>query len=209
MKTHPSALIGPAASVLGAARAVFRDADRGAVLLTGNPGVGKTALSDQLALELTGSRFSIEHVNGQSLGIDLVRAWRERGAYGNLFSSWTVKRVDELDHASSSAVAELLSYLDYLPARTAVLATTNDYGKLQALNKGRLESRFIRFQVDAPSVRQTAMHLCKKFCISASAAEAIARGAVPEGCLESEGCNVRAAEHDARGYKAARKGARQ
>ncbi len=204
MKTESPPLIGPAASVLEAARAFFQSVDRGSLLLNGNPGVGKTALSDQLALQLTGNRYAIEHINGQSLGIELVRSWRERGCYGNLFSDWTVKRIDELDHASSSAVAELLSYLDYLPPRTAIIATTNDYTRLQAANKGRLESRFVRFQVDAPSIQQTARHLIKLLQIPKDAANAIATGSVPEGCLTTEGCNVRSALNDARGFIAAR-----
>ena len=56
-------------------------------------------------------------------------------------------------------MAELLTYLDTLPKKHAVIATTNEFGKLRAASKGRLESRFIRFRVDAPSVEQTAAPL--------------------------------------------------
>lgn len=207
-------LIGPAASVLGAARELARKArDNGkplSILCEGNPGVGKTHLLDLLALELTrsdrhsGSEFAIERVNGQSLGIDLVRDWRERAAYGNLFSDWTVKRVDELDEASTSANNELLSYLDYLTPRHAVLATTNDYPRLRVNSKGRLETRFIRFHVGAPSVDEAFGYLKKHRQLPAHVAKSIALGAVPEGCLPTEGVNMRACLKDADGFFAAR-----
>ena len=100
-------------------------------------------------------------MNGQSLSIDLVRQWRERSSYGNLFSAIAVKRIDEIDQASSSAVAEMLSYLDYLPAGTYVVATTNEFAKLRAACKGRLETRFVRYRVDSPSVADTAALLVK------------------------------------------------
>lgn len=197
-------LIGPAVSFLETARALGAKHDRIAILAYGSPGVGKTHALDQLALELTGSKFAIEQVNGQSLSVDLVRQWRDRGCYGNLFSEWTVKRVDELDHASGSASAELLSMLDYLAPRTAVLATTNDYGKLRAASKGRLETRFKVFRVDSPKIEDAAVYLRERFKVPASVAREIARGAVPDGCLPSEGVNMRACVEDAEGYLAAR-----
>lgn len=202
MKTFPS-LIGPAADVLRASKALLASCDRGAVLLDGDPGIGKTAALDQLAHAITGNAFAIEFVNGQSLSVDLVRQWRDRGAYGNLFSDWTVKRIDEIDSSSSSAVSELLSFLDYLPPRMAVLASTNDFAKLRASSKGRLESRFHRFHVQAPTVEQTTAHLVT-LKVPRKIAEQIARGTVPEGCLASAGCNLRAAIHDARAYLAVR-----
>lgn len=197
-------LIGPAASVLDAARAIAAGTERLAILLHGFPGVGKTHLLDVLALELTGSKFAIEHVNGQSVSVDLVRQWRERGPYGNLFSEWTVKRIDELDHASGSASAEMLTYLDYLPKRAAILATTNDYAKLRAASKGRLETRFKVFRVDAPSIEQAVALMRSRFKLPVKVAEAIARGAVPDGSLPSEGVNMRACIEDAQTYIAAR-----
>jgi SpoVK/Ycf46/Vps4 family AAA+-type ATPase len=197
-------LIGPAVSFLETARALAGTHDRVAVLAYGSPGVGKTHALDQLALELTGSKFAIEQVNGQSVSVDLVRQWRERGAYGNLFSDWTVKRIDELDHAGGSASAELLTWLDYLAPRTAVLATTNDYAKLRAASKGRLETRFKVFRVDAPQIEEAVSYLRERFKIPVAVAREIARNAIPDGCLPSEGVNMRACVEDAEGYLAAR-----
>lgn len=201
MNAHP--LIGPAAAVLAAARELAARRNPLAVLLEGYPGVGKSDLSDRLALELTGSRFAVEQLNGQSVSVDIVRQWRERAAYGNLFSKWTVKRIDEIDQMSNAAVAELLTYLDYLPANVAVIATTNEYAKLRATCKGRLETRFVHFQVAAPSIDETAAFLVRTYRVTKTQARAIALGAVPDGCLPTEGCNVRAAINDAVGLRAA------
>ena len=190
-------LSGPAALAHRAACTLLTTRDRIALLFDGDPGVGKTTLADALALALTGTKHAVETVNGQSLNVELVRDWRAGTAYGNLFAKWTVKRVDELDHASPAAMAELLTFLDTLPKNHAIIATTNEFGKLRAASKGRLESRFIRFRVDAPSVEQTAAHLERTFRITKSQARAIACGAVPEGELITSGCNIRTAQHDA------------
>lgn len=204
MKSPHNSLIGPAAAVQAAARALLSQRDRAALLLDGDPGVGKTAVLDLLAQEITGTPYAIEHVNGQSLSVDLVRQWRERGPYGNLFAAWTVKRIDEIDAASSSAIAEMLSFLDYLPKGLVVLASTNEFSKLRMATKGRLESRFHRFHVDAPSVEETTAHLVKTYKVPKSVAQQIARGVVPDGCLVTAGCNVRAAVRDAEAFLAAR-----
>lgn len=197
-------LIGPAAKAYEVVRTLTAQRNSVAVLLEGNPGVGKSHLLDKLALELTGSKFAIEHVNGQSLNIQLVRDWREKACYGNLFSDWTVKRIDELDLASPAATAELLSYLDYLQPRMAILATTNDYGKLRATSKGRLETRFNRFHIGAPTVEQGRDYLVTQFGLPETVAETIARGAIPEGCLITEGVNMRCAVEDGKSFLAAR-----
>ncbi len=139
--------------------------------------------------------------------MDVVRQWRERTAYGNLFSAWTAKRIEEIDQMSASAMAEMLTHLDELPRNHAIIASTNEFAKLRAQSQGRLESRFIRFHVAAPSVEETTRFLMSRYRLTASAAKTIAVGSVPDGCLQSEGCNLRTAINDAIGFNAARKAA--
>jgi replication-associated recombination protein RarA len=205
MNDYDHELVGPAASVLGAARQLVSRRNPVALLLEGDPGVGKGQIADIVALELAGSEFAIEQINGQSLAVDVVRLWRERAGYGNLFSDRTVKRIDEIDQASGSAMAELLTYLDYLRSGAAIIATTNEFAKLRALCKGRLESRFVRFHVEPPSIEITVAFLCRRYRLNKTQARAIAEGAVPDGCLPSVGCNMRTAINDAIGLQAAKK----
>lgn len=197
-------IIGPAASVLPALRSLVKRHKAVAVLLDGMPGVGKSHVLDQFALEITGNICAVEHRVGQALTVEIVRDWREHGVYGNLFSAWTVKRIDEIDDARGGAIKELLGYLDYMPARLAVLASTNEYAKLRAEQRGRLETRFVRIHVDSPSVEQAITFLRKHYKLSLPVAKEIANGAVHEGCLPSEGVNMRAAVEDAKGYLAVR-----
>lgn len=195
-------LIGPASTTLGILRELPARHDRFGLLVHGDPGTGKSHLLDVFATELTGSPFAVEQLNGQSVSVDVVRGWRERGAYGNLFSAWTVKRIDELDRASDAAQAELLSWLDYLPPRYGVLATTNHYRQLCKTDKGRLQRRFQQYRVDAPDTPSAVAYLREHFGLPSKAALAVARGAVPEG--ELDGVNMGAAVEDALAYLAAR-----
>jgi hypothetical protein len=200
-------LIGPAADVLRSIRVLAKQRDRLAILAEGRPGGGKSHLLDLLALDLTGSKHAVETVNGQSLNVEIVRAWRVSAPLGNLFSAWTIKRIDELDQSSPGAQSELLTFIDYLPARHGVFATTNEYVKLRAISKGRLESRFVRVHVGSPSVEEAVKFLRRRFRIPKEVALQIAEGAIPEGCLAIEGVNMRTCMKDVQGYRAAKEAA--
>lgn len=194
-------LIGPIAGVLPVLRKLTTGRPSFGTILYGEPGSGKSHGLDLFAQELTGNKVSIEHVNGQSLDIALVREWRERMPYGNLFSKWTVKRIDELDSASPAARNELLSLLDYLRPHHLILATTNDYAKLRADGNRRLESRFKCYEVNGPSADEAAAYLIRHFQIPTGIAAEIADAARPDGELLA-GVNMRLCVEDAQSWLA-------
>jgi replication-associated recombination protein RarA len=70
------------------------------ILLYGPPCVGKTTIAELLAAELTASQWSIEETNGKLVTIETVKGWMRELAFGNLFSDWSVKIVNELDRQS-------------------------------------------------------------------------------------------------------------
>jgi hypothetical protein len=214
-------LIGPAVQTLAFLQALLKRKPTLAALLHGTPGSGKSHLLDKLALELVGAGSerngvgacggmerrehpAIEHVNGQSLTVDIVRDWREKSCYGNLFSKWTIKRVDEFDKASPAARAEVLTLLDYLKPHQLILATTNDYAALRGDGNRRLESRFKCAEVNGPSAQEASAYLVTRFDIPAGIAHEIAESAVPDGELFSPGVNMRLCVEYAESWLAAR-----
>lgn len=95
------------------------------LLLYGPLGVGKTSVVELVARELTGSPLAVESFNGREMTVDLVREWMKHLAYGNLFSRWSVRIVNELDRCSREAQDLLLTYLGRLRPGRALLGTSN------------------------------------------------------------------------------------
>ena len=158
------------------------------LLLYGPPGVGKTSVVELVALQLAGTPLAIEDYNGREVTVDLVRDWMRQLAYGSLFSSWSVKIVNELDRCSREAQDLLLTYLDRLPPGRAFLGTSNL--QLDLLTE-RFQTRFQAIKLLPPTTEELAAFLSAHWAVPSITANQIAVG--------SGGC-VRAALADLESY---------
>ena len=154
------------------------------ILIYGPPGVGKTTIAELLAAELTASPWSIEDANGKLVTIETVKSWMRELAFGNLFSDWSVKIVNELDRSSRDAQDLMLTYLDKLPPGRAFIGTSNlDLGQLTE----RFQTRFQAIKLEAPASEEIRGFLMQHWEVPESVASMIS-----VGC----GGNVRAALAD-------------
>jgi MoxR-like ATPase len=131
------------------------------LLLCGQPGVGKTELCNRLASTLTkGQPFCTESLNGKELDITRVKAMRQNMPYGTVFGDWLVYVINEIDRASTDAQALMLTLLDELPARRAILCTSNlQVGQLS----DRFQTRFMQYKVAAPMLEEIAGLLVQEY----------------------------------------------
>jgi len=146
-----SEFIGPAfklASLFDHKAANCRKAgDTVKVLIYGAPGIGKTALANYLASQLTVHPTEIESVNGRSVSVELIRHWQQSACYGSLLGGYTVKIINELDTCPRAAQDLLLTFLDEMGPRTAFIGTSNLELSLLA---ERFQSRLQQFKLAAP-----------------------------------------------------------
>lgn len=153
--TRGADFIGPAQIVAGILdKIVKRCAPTGApikVLLYGEPGVGKSSLADYLLARLKINKFSVTKLSGTEVRLEDVQEWAGRLCYRDLFSSYKVLRIEEMDRASHTARAGMLNMLDDLPDHVAVICTTN-----QAVKdlEPRFLSRFQAIEVKPPTAEE-------------------------------------------------------
>ena len=151
-------------------------------LLTGKPGLGKSAIAEMLGRALVTHPLGVETVNGQSLSVERVRDWGYSGQFHPMFGM-RVQIVDEIDSMSSAALCQIRTYLDKLPGKTVFIGTTNR--AVEDLPE-QLQSRFKALYFDPIPIEIIADWLQAKFPrLGAAMAGSIA--------IQSNG-NVRAAE---------------
>lgn len=187
---NPKELIGKAGQIATAVIAHVTDTkhkttERLKILFYGDPGTGKSEIANMAARVLAVEKFDIEVVNGRDLTIEVVREWMERSCYGSMWGGWKIKLVEEADLTPLAAQELMLTYLDKLPPKTAVIATSNaDIGALTA----RFQSRFQCIRIPVPTAAQISRWLNKKFNVAKGSASFIGStccGNVRRACLDA------------------------
>ena len=172
----PDDFIGPAAAV---ARRMLRfiqhsqeTGDPLAFLLTGQPGIGKTALARWAGQQILGPACPaglLEPLNGTQLTAERVEEIAERLHYRAMFGDWHFIFVDEFEFVTNGAKARLLTVLNRLPKWSAFIATCNRGTDELAQ---RNHSRFNAFELTSPEPRDIRAFLAARFGIPADLADA-------------------------------------
>lgn len=159
-------LIGPAASIHRALSAKVARALTSIqppslrLFFSGEPGTGKSSVASLLARQLSGHELGIEKINGADVGADTVRAWRENFLGASMFSDWRVLLIEEADKVSAQAQVLMLTLLDDLPSRRAVLCTSNaTTGELIE----RFQTRFQLWRFASPDAESISALLTARF----------------------------------------------
>jgi len=137
------------------------------VCFYGPPGTGKTTIANMIAEALANNRMDIESLNGRNVTIELVRDWQKHSAYASMFGGWTVKVINELDLVPMAAQELMLSFMDELRPRVAIIGTSNE--QTNTLSE-RFKSRFQLVKVPAVNGSAIKSWLVKKWHVSETAA---------------------------------------
>jgi len=95
------------------------------LLILGKPGIGKSALAEFFVRTTGASQWSVSKFNGTSFRIDDVERLAGDLHLTDMFGGYRVVRIEEVDKVPTVAQVRMLTLLDDLPPRTAVVATSN------------------------------------------------------------------------------------
>lgn len=155
------------------------------IVFRGTPGNGKTSLINIVGSALATHSCDVESLNGRNVTIDKVRDWQTASHYSSLTGGWTVKIINEMDLMPVAAQELMLTYLDELPARFAVIGSSN--ADCSTLTE-RFETRFQIVPVESPDAKTIATWLMQKWELPRKAARHIselAEGNVRKACLDA------------------------
>lgn len=185
-----SDLVGPAAAICAAhlakvGRLLERDRGRVKLLLYGEPGCGKSEIARLMTERLAASEHNRETIPGRCLGFERASEWLRTIHQESFYGRWQVRVVEEVDTVRRDAQDVLLQVLDDLPARRALIATSNlEMGDLHE----RFQTRWQVVRVDRPSAAEVAAMILRRWpMVPAAVADEVAAGC---------GGNVRAAMLD-------------
>jgi len=154
----PEDLIGKARAV---ARVFYAKVRSGAanpirLLCYGPPGVGKSATCRVISHALVEHPVLLHHVSAKQITPDHVRNWMNDFRYHN--DQWRVYWIEEVDAVHPDVEVLLLQFLDELPDKNAVLATSNE--KMSGI-EDRFQSRCQAVRFEKPQVEEVEKFLLK------------------------------------------------
>jgi MoxR-like ATPase len=170
-------LIGPANRVgLAMQRKCSRaltgeDVDALKIFFIGPPGTGKTNLAELMASHLaTGTPHmtnleqqpNVEVYNGANVSVDKVREWQRDFYHQTIFGDWRIILIDEIDKMPAQAKVLMLSFLDRLPSKRAIIATSN-VDLDDSLDAKRTQGRFQLFKISPPEADEIAGLITRRY----------------------------------------------
>src|SRR5262245_1234335 len=119
--------IGPAADLAVVLETIARRSSASGapvrLFLSGDPGIGKSALLDLFVARLGADRWSVTKLNGTQINVERLDEFARTLCYKELGGGFRVLRIEEVDKASAAAQVRMLTILDDLPERVAIVAT--------------------------------------------------------------------------------------
>ncbi|MHB9010326.1 MAG: ATP-binding protein, partial [Limisphaerales bacterium] len=118
-----------------------RDGSPMKLLLLGEPGTGKTELTNHLLTSLGVGKYERYKFSGADVGIDIVQEMARSFhlTTRDLFAPWRAIQIEEIDAMSNAAQIRMLALLDDLPRHCVVVGSSNR--KVEQFET-RFQSRF-------------------------------------------------------------------